>query len=380
MSEILDRIVSCDISIEKPVMDGSSFSTIMVIGDAPSDGGKDIRPVDKYASLAEVEDAGWKEDTEIHKAARAAFMQEPKPDLIYIAVRQESQAAEVGNPAEAGSPDETVEKTGKAEPIAILGDGKTLEAFSETVKRVAGMGGWYGLALAGAGDSDYGAVAEIIESTEKIFAFSTQSKEIPLKRSDYLRTFVIYAAAADEYAHVAWLSKCFGFAPGSETWAFKELAGVTPAELTTREMSHFEEMCMNYYVPCANKNITLQGKMIGNEWIDTIRFRDWLKNDMQIRIFELFVKHPKVPYTDKGITLVGNQMHATLQEGQKVGGIRETEFDENDNPVEGYTVTLPLAASLTSAQRASRKLRYCKYTARLAGAIQLTEIQGNLIF
>lgn len=71
MSEILDRIVNCDISIEKPVMDGSSFSTIMLIGDAPPGGGKDLRPVDKYTSLAEVEDAGWKEGTELYKAARA---------------------------------------------------------------------------------------------------------------------------------------------------------------------------------------------------------------------------------------------------------------------------------------------------------------------
>lgn len=317
-------------------------------------------------------------------------MQEPKPDLIYIAVRQESAAAEgdsqveTVSPSGSGSKDETVDENETTveteEPEQILEGEKSLETFAETVKRVVGMGGWYGLALAGAEESDYDAVAYVIETTEKIFAFSTPSKEVPLKRTDYLRTFGIYGESADEYAHVAWLSKCFGFEPGSETWAFKELAGVTPSELTTREIGHLEDMCMNYYISCANKDITQQGKMTGDEWIDVIRFRDWLKNEMQIRIFELFVTNPKVPYTDKGITLVGNQMHAALQKGQQVGGIAETEFDENGNPLEGYTVTLPLASSLTSAQRKERKLRKCKYTARLAGAIQITEIQGNLIF
>lgn len=376
MSEILDRIVNCDISIEKPVMDSASFGTILIIGDAPPDGGKDLKPVDKYASLAEVTDAGWKEGTEIYKAARAAFLQEHKPELIYIAVRQE-RAAE-GDNGEDVKEEDTEAKTKETS----AGTGIGLEKFSDTVKRVLAMSGWYGLALAGADTADYDEVAYIIESAEKLFVFSVQSKElpIPLSRTDYLRTAVIYSDSADEYAHVAWLTECFSYAAGSETWAYKTLSGVSASELTTREMGRFDEANVNYYVTCANKDITLQGKVIGDEWIDVIRFRDWLKNEMQLRIFALFVKYPKIPYLDAGITLVENQMRATLQDGQEAGGIAVTEFDENEEPVEGFTVTVPKAASLSSAQRATRKLRNCRYSARLAGAIHIVEIQGNLVF
>lgn len=376
MSEILDRIVNCDISIEKPVMDSASFGTILIIGDAPPDGGKDLKPVDKYASLAEVTDAGWKEGTEIYKAARAAFLQEHKPELIYIAVRQE-RAAE-GDNGEDVKEEDTEAKTKETS----AGTGIGLEKFSDTVKRVLAMSGWYGLALAGADTADYDEVAYIIESAEKLFVFSVQSKElpIPLSRTDYLRTAVIYSGSADEYAHVALLTECFSYAAGSETWAYKTLSGVSASELTTREMGRFDEANVNYYVTCANKDITLQGKVTGGEWIDVIRFRDWLKNEMQLRIFALFVKYPKIHYLDSGITLVENQMRATLQDGQEAGGIAVTEFDENEEPVEGFTVTVPKAASLSSAQRASRKLRGCSYTARLAGAIHAVEIKGNLVF
>mgnify|MGYP001029713643 FL=1 len=375
MSEILDRIVNCDISIEKPVMDSVSFGTILIIGDAPPDGGKDLKPVDKYASLAEVTDAGWKEGSEIYKAARAAFLQEHKPELIYIAVRQKS--------AEGDDKEDIPEEEAEAQTTAIaIGTEGELEKFSDTVRRVLGMPGWYGLALAGADTVDYDEVAYIIESAEKLFAFSVQAKELPLplSRTDYLRTAVIYSESADEYAHVAWLTECFSYAPGSETWAYKMLSGVKAAELTTREMGKFDEANVNYYISCANKDITLQGKVVGGEWIDVIRFRDWLKNEMQIRIFSLFVKYPKIPYLDSGITLVENQMRAALQNGQEAGGIAMTEFDENEEPVEGFTVTVPKAASLSSAERASRKLRNCRYTARLAGAIHMVEIQGNLVF
>lgn len=376
MSEILDRIVNCDISIEKPVMDSTSFGTVLIIGDAPPDGGKDLRPVDKYTSLAEVTDAGWREGTEIYKAARAAFLQEHKPELIYIAVRQEKI---VEGDGKGDIPEEDTEDQAK-ETVAETETG--LEKFSDAVKRVLAMPGWYGLALAGADTSDYDEVAYIIESAEKLFAYSVQSKELPLElsRTDYLRTVVIYSDSADEYAHVAWLTESFSYAPGSETWAYKTLAGVIAAELTTREMGRFDESNVNYYVNCANKDITLQGKVVGGEWIDVIRFRDWLKNEMQLRIFALFVKYPKIPYLDTGITLVENQMRATLQDAQDVGGIAPTEFDENEEPVEGFTVTVPRASSLSSAQRASRKLRNCRYTARLAGAIHIVEIQGNLTF
>lgn len=357
MSEVLDNIVNCEISIESPMEDAASFGTIMLIGDRPLSAGKDLRVVDKYVSLAEVVDAGWKEDEAVYRAARIVFLQEHKPECIFIAVRQDAVAGADGE-----------------EDTAIT------EKFSETVKRVIGLPGWYGLALAGAEDTDINEVAELIESTEKIFVFSTQEEKNPLLRTDYMRTFGIYSESADEYVHVAWLAEGFSYDPGSETWAYKMLKGVTPSELTTRQMRSLEEEGLNYFIPCAGKNITRNGKMAGGEWIDVIRFRDWLKNQMQIRIFELFIKNPKIPYLDTGIALVENQMQAVLQAGQKAGGISETEFDEDGEPVDGYTVTVPRAASLSSAQRASRTLKGCRFTARLAGAIHVVELKGNLMY
>lgn len=371
MSEILDKIVECNISIESPVEDGSSFGTIMIIGNGPLIAAKDFNAVDKYASLSEVEEAGWTDNSAIYKAARAAFMQEPKTEYIYIAVRQKKVIIDEG--------EDTVDKSETAsDPVPLVES--SMERFAETVKRVITMPGWYGLALVEAEDADYDEVAMMLEGTNKIFAFSTNSKDIPLKRSDYLRTFGVYSEFVDEYIHIALMVKCFSFSPGSEAWAYKTLTGITPSELTNREMTKFNDENMNYYVACANRNISMNGKMIGGEWIDVIRFRDWLNNQMQIEIFELFVKNPKIPYLDSGIALIENIMRKVLQEGQEVGGIAETEYDENDNPVYGYSVTVPRAASLSSAQRKKRKLPGCKFTARLTGAILAAELRGNLVF
>jgi hypothetical protein len=133
-------------------------------------------------------------------------------------------------------------------------------------------------------------------------------------------------------------------------------------------------------VTYAGRNVTQLGQTCAGEWIDVIRFRDWLKNDMQLRVFNLLVLNPKIPYTNAGISLVQNQMLASLKQGQANGGIAEDEFDEDGNVIVGYTVTVPNAANISDTDKASRILSGCKFTARLAGAIHVANIQGSLVY
>lgn len=355
MSEVLDRIVKCDISIETPPQDNASFGKIMIIGSRPLNAADDFRSVDKYASIAEVKEAGWGVEEAVYKAAYAALRQEPSPEFIYIAVKEESQEAEK-------APEEESQ-------------GEVPDPLTAAIETALNTPGWYGLALAGAEEGDYEKAAGIIETAEKIFCFAFKGDESPVK-GEYLRTFGVYSE--DDYANIAWLAQCFTFKPGSETWAYKSLSGIEPSDITTRRMRHLDEENLNYYIACAGKNITQTGKVLGGEWIDVIRFRDWLKNQMQMMIYELFIQNPKIPYLDSGITLVENQMEAALKAGQSAGGVAPSEYDAEGNLIPGYTVTVPKAASLSSSQRALRTLKDCRYTARLAGAIHIVEMRGSL--
>ena len=120
--------------------------------------------------------------------------------------------------------------------------------------------------------------------------------------------------------------------------------------------------------------------MLSGEWIDVIRFRDWLKNELQIRVFNALKVNRKVPFTDAGIGLIEGIMNAVLKEGQDIGGIAPTEYDDDYTPIYGYTVTVPRVSDLTESERKARKLTGCKWSARLAGAIHIVEISGNLTF
>ena len=230
---------------------------------------------------------------------------------------------------------------------------------------------------------------EWVETKEKIMIYPCY--EIPGKETNLFRSGGIFVketinqAIADvpkdnHFAHVAWVAKCLNYQSGAETWAMKTLVGIYPATINSTNKAKLDELNISYYATYSDRDITLGGKVDGGEWIDVIRFRDWLKNDMQVAVFELLVKNAKLPYTDGGIALVKNAMIASLKRGQDNGGIAPTEYDSNDEEIPGYTVSVPRASDIPDADKKQRVLNNCRFRARLAGAIHAVDIDGCLAY
>ena len=360
MSTMLDKLVNVDISITTAVPDAASFGYMLIVGPAPTKA-LETAPDDvaAYSGLDAVTEAGWDVTTDpVGKAALVAFA--GGADKVYIAVRKEEavEASEEGG--------ETTMQP---------------EAISTTLARAAGVDGWYAVALLQDATEDDITLADAWVNTQnKICGYTTKEKKRVIE-SDTLRTFAFYTQEGDynDYAHVAWFATCLQYTAGSETWAYKQLTQITPSAISATEAEELEELGLNYYIACAGRNITLNGKMIGGEWIDTVRFRDWLQNDMQKRIYNLFVTNPKVPFTNAGIGLIENQITASLKTGTENGGIAPTEYDADGNEVRGFSVSVPNAVNVSASEKAARTLSNCKFSARLAGAIHATEIKGNLV-
>lgn len=356
----LDEIVKVDIEIGTPASSDASFDNILlVVSEADSSGTATMSGVTAISEAKELTDYGYTTSHPAYVAANVVFSQSPAPTMLYVIVRAEGEE--------------------EYEPLADCLN-KALEA-----------GGWYGIAL----ESTFSSKSEIedvirwTESNKKLFGFTiTDAANIP-STTNYFRSYGVYGGgvpdveaqpAENNYVALALMAKCFGYDPGSESWGLKALAAVSPCKLSSQLKKTLEEANIAYFTTYASKNIINAegGKVLGNEWIDTIRFRDWLQNDMQERIFNLFVLSQKVPFTDGGITAVQGKMEESLSVGQSVGGIAPTEYDDDDNEVPGYSTTVPASLDLSDTQKASRKLTGCKFTARLAGAIQMAEVSGNL--
>jgi len=251
---------------------------------------------------------------------------------------------------------------------------------------------WYVLHLTERTNARVLSAAEWTETQEKLFVTASANSDILtpaidtdiaslLKSSQYFRTSMAYQAnAATEFPDVAWAARVLPIQPGGETWALKKLASVTPDKLTaTQRQTILGKNANTFEYYQTSIALTNPGKVAGGEWMDIIRFRDYLKDLIQTNMVMLMINRDKVPYTDGGIQLLANNLISSLRTGQNVGGIAPDEVAADGTKRPGFNTTIPLSSEIDDVTKASRVV-YLKFNARIAGAVHLTDISGSLSY
>jgi hypothetical protein len=239
---------------------------------------------------------------------------------------------------------------------------------------------WYFLLLTDVSEYLVRDAAAAIEALYKMFIFrnndadvrttSTSDLASELKDAGFFRTAMFYQSNLSDYGDAGFIGRC---APldnldvQTATWANKTIAGVSVDNWTDTEQANLDNKNVNYYVQIAGVNVTLNGKVLGGEYIDIIRFIDWLRARMQERIFLNLVTKPKIPFTDPGIISIEANIREILERGVSVGGITDSQ---------SYSVSVPKASQVPLADKQARILRNVTFEAQLAGAIHAVEING----
>lgn len=239
---------------------------------------------------------------------------------------------------------------------------------------------FYGVAIESRVAGEILAMAGYIETQRKIFGACSADADILtsvntdvlslLKAKSYARTFLIYSADQANYPEAAWMGGCMPFDPGSVTWKFKSLVGITASDsLTSTQMQNIVAKFGNYYRTTGGVGITLDGRVVANEWIDTITFCDWLQARVEEGIFGRLVSLPKIPFTDAGTGIIYSEIDAVLKRGIKAGGLAENPPPE---------IIIPKVADVATQDRQARLLPDVTFTGTLAGAIHELEIEGTV--
>lgn len=245
---------------------------------------------------------------------------------------------------------------------------------------------WYGLSLDSGSKAENLAAAAWTESNKKLFVAETSDTAVTdqaitndvasaVKTGNYFRTAVLYSHKNPRlYAGVAWIGNRFPYDPSQApdaggTWAYKTLAGTNDSSMTGGQVSAVINKNANVYTRVAGIAVTQYGKTGGGEWIDVIRFLDWLESEIKTRVFELLASRGKIPYTDSGIDSIKNVISAVLRDGVTAGGLAA-----DPAPV----VTAPLASEVSPADKANRNLPNVLFSATLAGAIHTVSISGSV--
>lgn len=241
---------------------------------------------------------------------------------------------------------------------------------------------WYSIITLYNSKDYIAAVAAWAEANEKLYLVSSQDTPIitvaanvatdiakTLKTSAYARTACSYHPNNGVFFDAGWQGKCLPLDPGSETWKFKTIAGVPATKLTATHQTNLTDKNCNYYYTVAGLNITTEGVVAAGEYIDVVRFRDWLKARMSERIFAKLVNAKKIPFTDSGIAVIEAEVRAQLSEAVAVGGL-----SPNPEP----SVSVPLAKNVSTADKSARRLTGVSFTGTLAGAVHKLTINGTI--
>lgn len=196
----------------------------------------------------------------------------------------------------------------------------------------------------------------------------------------YFRSIPLHYNSATEYGEFGWTAKALASLPGSGTWANMTLAGVTGGNLTETQYANIKFRNSNSYETFRNLAITQNGKTSGGEWIDIIRGRDWLEEEIRVGVFNQFVDR-RIPFTDAGIRIIKSALVSALDLGQRRGFIMPNGVsDDGRTVIPGYTVSVPNARDVSVADKSARLLRDVSFRATVAGAIHATEIRGTLVY
>lgn len=255
------------------------------------------------------------------------------------------------------------------------------EAFADAGTAVSAVNNtWYAATIESHLNADVLNFAAWIEAQKKIFGTSSQAADIKtsvttdlfsqLEALGYQRTFGIWSATADtQFPECALIGYQLQEQPGSNTWEYKTLSGVTVSSISDTESTNIKSKSGVTYESIGGSSSTTGTKMFGGEWIDVMVFVDWLQARMTERLWFRMKNSKKIPYTDAGAAIIESEIRAQLNDGIRAGGLANSPAP---------SVSLPAVLAVSPNLRAQRIFEGIKFEARLAGAIHFVKISGTV--
>lgn len=241
---------------------------------------------------------------------------------------------------------------------------------------------WYGLALDSNGKAEILAAAAWVEANGKLFVAQSGDSDVlagpatdvfgTLQASAYGRTVpVFHPSICAQWLAVGLMAQRFTAQPGSDTWAYKTIAGVAVYRaLSPTERTNALAKNATIYETNAGVNVTVCGKVAGGEWADVVRGLDWLRARLRERVFGVQISVPKVPYTQAGIDTIVEAVSGVLD-------LAESDAVQLLAPGTKSVLT-PKVGNVSVTDKQNRTLPNVQWSAKLAGAIHLVTVNGTV--
>jgi len=203
-----------------------------------------------------------------------------------------------------------------------------------------------------------------------------------LKAKNLRRTISTYSSSPNQYPSASVLGRAFTVnfnQPNSTlTLKFKQGPGITVEPLTQNEKAVLDDKRGNAFILVGASDMYSESRMANNTFFDEVHGIDWLENAIQINVFGyLLTRTTKVPYTDKGVAALEQQVINALDEAVRNGLIAPGEtIDGRFLPLGYETITVPVA-DINQSDKEAREYPGLSFIVLGAGAIHGAQINGT---
>lgn len=205
----------------------------------------------------------------------------------------------------------------------------------------------------------------------------------------YRRTSTIYHDNQQVYPDVSYiafaLATNYSLPDSAITMKFKQLEGIEPSVISQTQLAVLESRNINCYVAIGNTSRTVrEGVQGADTWFtDTLVNLDNFREELQVEVYNVFLRNKKVPYTTAGQDKLVSAAKKICNKYTRNGVFAPRDI-ESDTVESGF-VTLPATnivpvpvAFATTSERAARIAPPIKIDAYEAGAFHRVSINVDV--
>lgn len=259
---------------------------------------------------------------------------------------------------------------------------------------------WYGLLFTKEvrdgiqinGEDAVEAAADWCEARVKVFGNTSNDLDVldsvttndiasVLSAKNLRRTMTTYSSFPDQYPSASILGRAFtvNFSQVNSTITlkFKQMPGITVEQLTQSQKSVLDSKKANALIEVGASDMFAESFMASGVFFDEVHGIDWLQNAIETNVFGyLLTRTTKVPYTNKGIAAIEQQVISALDEAVRNGLIAPGETVDGRFLATGYeTVVIPVE-DINQSDKEARHYPGLSFTVLGAGAIHSVQING----
>jgi hypothetical protein len=259
---------------------------------------------------------------------------------------------------------------------------------------------WYGLVFTKEirdlvqvnGEDAVEAAADWCEARVKVFGNTSNDFDVldavttsdicsVLKSKSIRRTISTYSSFENEYPSASILGRAFTVnfnQPNSTlTLKFKQMPTMTVENLTQNQKAVLNSKNGNALIEVGTSYMFAESYMANGVFFDEVHGVDWLTDAIQTNVFGyLLTRTTKVPYTNKGVTAIEQQVINALDEAVRNGLIAPGETIDGEFLGTGYETTAILVEDINQSDKEARFYPGLSFVILGAGAIHGVQING----